>query len=106
MMGGTGKSAPNRWADPDSGSGVSGPPNATTSPIGIINQNKTPKGGPAACPWTTNNCGPNDEPFSLHVGGAHALLCDGTVRFISENTDTHIVRRLCSRADGEVISEY
>ncbi|HTN00671.1 MAG TPA: H-X9-DG-CTERM domain-containing protein, partial [Planctomycetaceae bacterium] len=47
-----------------------------------------------------------DEPFSLHVGGAHALLCDGTVRFISENTDTHIVRRLCSRADGEVVGEY
>lgn len=106
MMGGTGKSAPNRWADPDSGSGVSGPPNATTSPIGIINQNKSPKNGPPACPWTTNNCGPNDEPFSLHVGGCHALLCDGTVRFISENIDTHIVRRLCSRADGEVVSEF
>lgn len=106
VMPGGGRSAPNRWADPDSGSGVSGPPNATSSPIGIINQNKSPQGGPAACPWTTNNCGPNDEPFSLHVGGCHALLCDGTVRFLSENVDTHIVRRLASRSDGEVIGEF
>ncbi|HTN02345.1 MAG TPA: DUF1559 domain-containing protein, partial [Planctomycetaceae bacterium] len=62
------KSCPNRWADPDSGSGVSGANNATTSPLGVINQNKSPQGGPPACPWTQNNCGPNDEPFSLHVG--------------------------------------
>ncbi len=96
-------SAPGRWADPDSGSGVSGPP-ANRGPL--INQNKTPTGGPSTCPWTTNNCGPNDEPFSLHVGGAHALLGDGTVRFISENTDFNTIRKLMSRADGEQVGEF
>ena len=107
MLGGSGlNTAPGRWADPDSANGVSGPPNATTTPIGIINQNKIPVGGPAACPWLTNNCGPNDEPFSLHTGGCHALLGDGTVRFISENVDTHIVRRLSDPADGEIIGEF
>jgi prepilin-type N-terminal cleavage/methylation domain-containing protein len=99
----TNASAPGRWADPDNGSGVSGPPANRGS---LINQNKTPTGGPASCPWTTNNCGPNDEPFSLHVGGVHALMGDGTVRFISENTDAQTVRRLSGRAEGEQVGEF
>ena len=104
---GTGdRSAPNRWADPDNGNGVSGPPNATTIPIGIINQNKVPAGGPPGCLWSLNNCGPNDEPFSLHTGGCHALLGDGTVRFISENIDTQVVRRIVDPADGEIIGDF
>ncbi len=100
---GTSSSAPGRWADPDSGSGVSGPP-ANRGPI--INNNKTPTGGPGTCPWTTNNCGPNDEPFSLHVGGVHALMGDGTVRFISENTDFNTLRRLMGRAEGEQTGDF
>ena len=102
-------SAPGRWADPDSANGVSGPSSASpaiTAPVGIINNFKVPVGGPAQCPWLTNNCGPNDEPFSLHTGGCHALLGDGTVRFISENIDTQIVRRLSDPADGEVIGDF
>ena len=98
---GTGKSVPNRWADADNGSGVSGPPNATATPIGFINQNKTPSGGPAGCPWTTNNCGPNDEPFSLHIGGCHAVLGDGSVRFLSENMSWQILRASLTAAGSE-----
>lgn len=96
-------SVPNRWAAPDSGSGVSGPPANRGQ---IINQNKTPKDGPGTCPWGTNNCGPNDEPFSFHTGGCHALLGDGSVRFLSENADTQTLRRLFARADGEVVGEF
>jgi prepilin-type N-terminal cleavage/methylation domain-containing protein len=100
-------SCPNRWADPDNGSGVSGPPNSVSGAIkSVINNNKTPNGGPSDCLWTTNNCGPNDEPFSLHSGGVHGLLGDGSVRFISENIDIHTVRRLCDRADNEVLGEF
>ena len=51
------------------------------------NGNLNNNGGPATCKWSTNNCGPNDEPFSFHVGGCHALMGDGAVRFISENID-------------------
>ncbi|HQX52579.1 MAG TPA: DUF1559 domain-containing protein [Planctomycetaceae bacterium] len=99
--------APNRWADPDNGSGVSGPPNMTASASqNIINNNSSPKGGPAGCPWSTNNCGPNDEPFSLHTGGCQALLGDGSVRFLSENLDRQTVRRLCARNDGQVLGEF
>ena len=98
---GTGKSVPNRWADADNGSGVSGPPNATVNPIGFINQNKTPRGGPAGCLWTTNNCGPNDEPFSDHVGGCHAVLGDGSVKFLSENMAWQILRASMTAAGSE-----
>ena len=98
---------PNRWADSDNGQGISGQANSTASNVlGIINQNATPFGGPAACPWTQNNCGPNAEPFSLHIGGCHALLCDGSIRFISQNIDTQTIRRLADRADGEVLGDF
>jgi len=99
------KTQPDRWADSDSGAGVSGPPNAVVGGQ-IINQNKIPLGGPASCPWTTNNCGPNNEPFSTHIGGAHALMGDGTVRFVSENTDWHVIRAICGRNDATVVGDF
>ena len=101
--------APNRWADPDSGSGVSGATNATgyvNSAGQLLNNNSSPKGGPTTCPWTTNNCGPNDEPFSFHTGGVQALLGDGGVRFVSENIDRATVGRLCVGSDGNPVGEF
>ncbi|RLS32208.1 MAG: DUF1559 domain-containing protein [Planctomycetota bacterium] len=98
-------SAPNRWADTDGASGVSGAPNFPAE-TKLINNNSVPKGGPAGCPWRTNNCGPNDEPFSLHTGGCQAVLGDGSVRFLSENLDRQIIRRLCNPSDGEVLGEF
>jgi len=95
-------SAPNRWADPDNANGVSGPPTGAPDQK-IINNNGSPKGGPAGCPWSTNNCGPNDEPFSGHPGGCLAILGDGKVTFLSENVDRHVVRRLCTPQDGEPV---
>ncbi|MEJ7592603.1 MAG: DUF1559 domain-containing protein [Planctomycetaceae bacterium] len=98
-------SAPNRWADTDGGSGVSGAANYPTD-TKIINNNATPKDGPASCRWNVNNCGPNDEPFSQHTGGCQAVLGDGSVRFLSENLDRHIMRKLCNPQDGEVLGEF
>ena len=103
--------APNRWADSDSGSGVSGQKtSAVGAVLSVINGNKTPLGGPLtgplACPWTVNNCGPNSEPFSLHTGGTHALLGDGTVRFISENISVNTIRQLCGRNDGQTMDSF
>lgn len=43
---------------------------------------------------------------STHVGGAHALLCDGSVRFISENLDRNVYKSLSTRSGGEVIGEF
>src|SRR5439155_23300608 len=62
----------NRWAEPDQGNGVSGQANAVSGSIRpFINNNKSPMQGPADCPWTTNNCGPNDEIFSFHPSGTN-----------------------------------
>jgi prepilin-type processing-associated H-X9-DG protein len=46
-----------------------------------------------------------EEFFSDHPGGAHALLCDGSVRFLSEETELRVLYGLCTRAGEEVIDE-
>jgi prepilin-type N-terminal cleavage/methylation domain-containing protein len=43
---------------------------------------------------------------SLHVGGAHFCLGDGSVRFVSENIDGATYRALASRNNGEVFGEF
>jgi len=43
---------------------------------------------------------------SLHTGGCHFVIGDGTVRFISENIDTTIYRNLGSVNDGNPIGEF
>jgi prepilin-type N-terminal cleavage/methylation domain-containing protein len=97
------------WADPDSSTnGLSGPSNAIspgTRQLGI-NTYRQPQGGPAECRWTQNNCGPNDEPFSWHIGGCQAVLADGSVRFLSENIDWRILKWLAASQDGNVIGEF
>jgi prepilin-type N-terminal cleavage/methylation domain-containing protein/prepilin-type processing-associated H-X9-DG protein len=109
------KHAVNRWADPDAGgSGVSGPPNKQAK---YINNNNTPIGGPqfagaapaadanglwddAGCPWGSNNCGLNDEPFSFHAGGCNAVFADGSVHFLHDTLDGATLRRMVTRAEG------
>jgi prepilin-type N-terminal cleavage/methylation domain-containing protein/prepilin-type processing-associated H-X9-DG protein len=97
-----------RWAEMDNGFGVSGDPtlNTTTTSFKIINNNNTNAGsdGPPNCNWKlTNNCGPNDEIFAFHTGGANVLMGDGSVRFLRDTTTPVIVASMVSRSGGEVI---
>ncbi|MGA2621437.1 MAG: DUF1559 domain-containing protein [Thermoguttaceae bacterium] len=93
--------AVNRWADPDAGgSGISGPPNANPTYLKYINQNAYPVGGPPDCPWSTNNCGLNDEPFGFHPAGCNSTFADGSVRFLSSDIDGPTLRYLTTRAEG------
>ena len=48
----------------------------------------------------------NSNASSGHVGGCHALLADGAVRFLSQNTDINILRYLTLIADNQVIGEF
>ena len=43
---------------------------------------------------------------SQHTGGGHFLLCDGTVRFVTELIDARTFHRLGDRRDGEIIGEF
>ena len=52
----------------------------------------------------TNDWGSNI--YSFHAGGAQILLCDGSVRFISENVNAHSVRVLMDPNDGEFVGEF
>jgi prepilin-type N-terminal cleavage/methylation domain-containing protein/prepilin-type processing-associated H-X9-DG protein len=105
-----------RWAEPDNALGVSGDPKATSNGFGtvapgykglvnsrarVINNNKYPFGGPAACPWiNVTDCGPNDEVFSFHGTGANVLFMDGHVTFMDENVDAIFFRRLVTSGES------
>jgi prepilin-type N-terminal cleavage/methylation domain-containing protein len=60
----------------------------------------------------TRSCGfftvlrANMPPSSRHIGGVHLLMCDGAVRFVSENVSLVNWRAIGSRAGGEVVGEF
>ncbi len=59
-------------------------------------------GGPATCRWVDNNCGPFDEIFSQHSGGANVGLLDGSVRFLSESMQSAGLRAIVTRSAGDI----
>ncbi len=90
------------WADPDAfANGFSGPSNDTVSKVAKINNNANPVGGPANCPWSVNNCGPNDEPFSFHSGVVNAVMGDGSVRIIKDSVSPIAVKYAIGAMDGK-----
>jgi prepilin-type N-terminal cleavage/methylation domain-containing protein/prepilin-type processing-associated H-X9-DG protein len=44
--------------------------------------------------------------YSFHVGGAHFLMADGSVRFVSENIAQFTFAGLITRRKGEVIGDF
>lgn len=43
---------------------------------------------------------------SMHIGGLHGILGDGSVRFVSDNISMDTLRSLCSRNDGLVLGKF
>jgi hypothetical protein len=80
---------------------------ATTAPI---NFNTCPgEPGYGATPCATNVSTNWNAIFgfkSLHEGGCHFALSDGSVRFISENLDRLTYARLGDKSDDGVVGEF
>jgi hypothetical protein len=49
------------------------------------------------------NCGPNRPVQSVHRGGAHVLLGDGSNRLLSEQISVSMLYDLADRDDGHVV---
>jgi prepilin-type N-terminal cleavage/methylation domain-containing protein len=43
---------------------------------------------------------------SAHVGGAHFVLGDGAVRFVSDSVNTDTLAAICQRNDGKMVNEF
>ena len=52
------------------------------------------------------NCGPNRPIQSPHSGGAQVLLCDGSVRFLTESIAVETLYDLANRDDGHVLPQF
>jgi prepilin-type N-terminal cleavage/methylation domain-containing protein/prepilin-type processing-associated H-X9-DG protein len=62
--------------------------------------------GAPAPPQATNAAVTVGGFGSAHTGGAHFLLVDGSVRFLSENVAPAVFSQLADRADGGVLPEF
>jgi prepilin-type N-terminal cleavage/methylation domain-containing protein len=54
----------------------------------------------------TINCNNFWNYYSFHTGGAHFVMADGAVRFISQNVASLTMNRLFSYGDGSVVGEF
>jgi prepilin-type N-terminal cleavage/methylation domain-containing protein/prepilin-type processing-associated H-X9-DG protein len=88
-----------RWAEPDTGYGVSGQPNNKWRPMKETTPWQLP---PGSLSTAGNNAGANDELFSFHPGGVNCLFGDGSVRFIKDSVSVKTLRALVTLNGGEV----
>jgi len=81
---------------------------ATTAPLNFpINcYNEPPVPSPASPPGCNNaNNWTTSQGFkSVHTGGAHFVMCDGSVKFLTDSIDYTNYQRLGDRRDGQLIT--
>lgn len=88
------------WADINNGFSIDG---ANTA--GLQN-NTSGSGTPTIVGTCIMNCTNDSEMYSFHIGGAQALLADGSVRFLSENMSGANMVGLVTLQGGEVLGEF
>ena len=47
-----------------------------------------------------------DQWSSMHVGGAHGVMVDGSVRFVAEGLDTNVRRAIATRGKSDTVGEF
>ncbi|MFM9961120.1 MAG: DUF1559 domain-containing protein [Planctomycetaceae bacterium] len=75
-----------------------------TTVVYAINQKKF--NNPAAIAGLGTDCGGNMPIQAAHVGGAHVLMGDGTVRFISQTIDFPTWKKMVTRDDNQPLSNF
>ena len=73
-----------------------------TIPSGPCTMTK-PAGGAAPYPINMTN---DSEMYAFHVGGAHVLMCDGSVRFLSANMSAVTLAAIATRNAGDIPGEF
>jgi prepilin-type processing-associated H-X9-DG protein len=92
-----------RWADPDTASGLKRKINNTQGGSMFTVDPNVLSGDATQCfnsTWTVHDCGPNNEAFSYHGGGAHILFTDGHVSFASDSIAYAVVNAMGTRNNG------
>jgi prepilin-type N-terminal cleavage/methylation domain-containing protein/prepilin-type processing-associated H-X9-DG protein len=92
-----------RWADPDTASGLKRKVNNTQGASLFTIDPNVSAGDTTQCPnstWTVHDCGPNNEAFSFHGGGAHMVFADGHVLYIRDTIAYPVISALGTRSNG------
>jgi prepilin-type processing-associated H-X9-DG protein len=84
------------WADPQATFRVRGTLPDGTWGAGTSRRNRN--NGPFSC---FINCTNEHEIYAFHPGGANAVFCDGSVRFLSESISEQVLLALVTRCNGE-----
>lgn len=95
------------WADIQAGYSLDG---ATSDGLIVGKSSCTVPSGPCtltsvAAPYAVNMLN-DSEMFAYHVGGAHILMCDGSVRFLSANISASTLGAIATRNASDIPGEF